>query len=399
MMRRLTPAVLLVTLVLTAVPAGASAATRTINFDDFTAPANFNMSAPLTDRYAALGVRFAGPAPGSGGAVLDVSAFPVTGESPPNALAFDGSQTYPGGGTATGPETIAFATPIHSASIHVGQSSGGTVRLTGFDGTTAVSTNFQTSQTAVQTLTVAAERMTSLRLEYTGSATVWDDLTWGTAPVSGDDAFTTREGTTLVVPAAGVLGNDGDADGDHLSAALRRGAANGNVELRPDGSFTYIPRAGFSGVDTFTYRANDGTGHGNDATVAITVQRRPTLLSSTVSIGFDAFPKFTKVTALRVNELPKKWKVVVTCKTKKKKQQRKGCPYKSKTFKSSKAKSKLKLFKPFKKKKLPVGTRVRVTITATGFIGKQFTYTIRKSKRPKSKRLCIPPGGKPGKCK
>jgi len=38
-------------------------------------------------------------------------------------------------------------------------------------------------------------------------------------------------------------------------------------------------------------------------------------------------------------------------------------------------------------------------MTATGFIGKQFTYTMRKSKQPKTKRLCIPPGGKPGKCK
>jgi hypothetical protein len=398
-MRRSLTAPFLATLALVLMPPAALAGTRTINFDDFTAPANFNMSAPLTGRYAPLGVRFAGPAPGSGGAVLDVTGFPVTGESPPNALAFDGSQTFPGGGTATGPETITFATPIHSASIHVGQSSGGTVRLTGFDGATAVSTNFQTSQTAVQTLTVAAERMTSLRLEYTGSATVWDDLTWGTAPVSGDDAFTTREGTTLVVPAAGVLGNDGDADGDHLSASLRRGAANGTVELRPDGSFTYIPGAGFSGVDTFTYRANDGTGHGNEATAAITVQRRPTLLSSTVTNAWNAFPKFTKNTAFAVNELPASSRVVVTCKTKKKKQQKKGCPYKKKTFKSAKRKSKLGLHKPFRKKKLPVGTRVTVTITATGFIGKQFTYTMRKSKRPKVKRLCIPPGGKPGKCK
>jgi hypothetical protein len=398
-MRRLTFAAFITTLVLAVAPAGASAGTRTINFDDFTAPATFAGASPLTNRYASRGVTFAGPAPGSGGAVLDVTAFPVTGESPPNALAFDDSETYSGGGKPIGPETITFATPIHSASIHVGQSSGGTVRLTGFDGGTAVSTNFQTSQTSVQTLTVAAERMTRLRLEYTGSATVWDDLTWDTAPVSHDDAFSTRAGDTLVVPAAGVLGNDGDADGDPLSAALRRGAANGTVELRPDGSFTYIPRAGFSGVDTFTYRANDGSGHGNEAAVAITVRRRPTLLSSTVTNGWDAFPKFTKNTALAVNQLPAHSKVVVTCKTKKKKQQKKGCPYKKKTFKSVRAKSKLKLHKPFRKKKLPLGTRVTVAITATGFIGKQFTYTMRKNKRPKVKRLCIPPGGKPGKCK
>ncbi len=59
---------------------------------------------------------------------------------------------------------------------------------------------------------------------------------------------------------------------------------------------------------------------------------------------------------------------------------------------------KINLRKPFRKKKLPVGTRVRVTITAPGFIGKRFTYTMRKRKVPKRVRQCIPPGGKPGKC-
>ena len=59
----------------------------------------------------------------------------------------------------------------------------------------------------------------------------------------------------------------------------------------------------------------------------------------------------------------------MTCKTKKKKQQKKGCPYKRKTFKSATTKSKLDLLKPFKKKKLPVD-RVTITITATGFVGK-----------------------------
>jgi hypothetical protein len=32
-----------------------------------------------------------------------------------------------------------------------------------------------------------------------------------------------------------------------------------------------------------------------------------------------------------------------------------------------------------------VGTRVRITITAPGFIGKRITYTIRKRKLPLSK--------------
>jgi hypothetical protein len=406
-MRRLLPAVFLTTLLLAAAPGGASAATRTINFDDFTAPTLFaDTAGPVKERYAALGVHFAGPAANDGGTVLNVSTFAVTGESVPNALAFNTGASYSagaGGGVARGPETITFDTPIYSASIRVGQTEGGTVRLTAFDGTTPVSTNFQTSQSDLQSLDVAAARITSLRLEFSGTATVWDDLTWSTAPVSANDAFGTPANTALNVGAPGVLGNDRDPDGDPITAALQRAPANGTIDLRADGSFTYTPRAGFFGVDSFDYRASDGSGNGNVATVSITVAAPPppppTLLSSTVTIGVDAFPKFTKMRTLRVNELPKSWKVVVTCKTKKKKQQRKGCPYKKKTFKSAKAKSKLKLLKPFKKKKLPVGTRLQVTITATGFIGKQFTYTIRKSDRPKSKRLCIPPGGKPGKCK
>ena len=43
------------------------------------------------------------------------------------------------------------------------------------------------------------------------------------------------------------------------------------MSLSPDGSFLYIPVSGFSGTDSFTYRANDGTADSNVATVTITV--------------------------------------------------------------------------------------------------------------------------------
>jgi hypothetical protein len=337
--------------------------------------------------------------------VLDVSSFSVTGESVPNALAFNDSASYSGGGTPTGPETITFSTPIHSASIRAGQSSGGTVTLTAFDGTTPVSSSFRTSAQELAALNVAAARITSLRLEYTGSATVWDDLTWGTAPVSANDAYGTAANTSLTVPAGGVLANDTDADGDTLTAALRRAPANGTVDLRADGSFTYTPRGGFSGPDSFDYRANDGTGNGNDATVTINVSPPPpppppppTLLSSTISNSWLAFPRYTKVDSLAVNVLPAGSKVVVQCKTKKKKQQKKGCPYKKKTFKIAAARSRLSLLKPFRKKKIPVGSKLTITITAPGYIGKRFQYKMRKRRKPKLTRLCIPPGGKPGKC-
>ena len=91
------------------------------------------------------------------------------------------------------------------------------------------------------------------------------------APVAVDDAYSTGEDTVLVVPAPGVLGNDGDADGDPLSAALVGGPANGTLVLNADGSFTYAPNANFVGTDSFTYTASDGTATSNTATVTITV--------------------------------------------------------------------------------------------------------------------------------
>ena len=91
------------------------------------------------------------------------------------------------------------------------------------------------------------------------------------APVSTADAYSTDEDTALVVPAVGVLTNDSDADDDSLTAVLVSDVSNGALTLNADGSFTYTPNADFTGADSFTYKANDGTTDGNTVTVDITV--------------------------------------------------------------------------------------------------------------------------------
>ena len=91
------------------------------------------------------------------------------------------------------------------------------------------------------------------------------------APVSVGDAYSTDEDTALVIPAAGVLINDSDVDGDALDAVLVSDVSNGALTLNADGSFTYTPNADFNGADSFTYKANDGTADGNTVTVDITV--------------------------------------------------------------------------------------------------------------------------------
>jgi VCBS repeat-containing protein len=68
-----------------------------------------------------------------------------------------------------------------------------------------------------------------------------------------------------------VLTNDTDADGDSLTAALVNGPAHGTLSVNANGFLTYAPTTGYSGSDSFTYKANDGTADSNVATVSLTV--------------------------------------------------------------------------------------------------------------------------------
>jgi PKD repeat protein len=82
-----------------------------------------------------------------------------------------------------------------------------------------------------------------------------------------------------------------DPDGDHLTYSI---VSNGNlgsavITSPSTGAFTYTPLPDASGSDTFTFRANDGTGDSNTATVSIfigTVDIPPTaVIASSASIG------------------------------------------------------------------------------------------------------------------
>lgn len=95
-------------------------------------------------------------------------------------------------------------------------------------------------------------------------------------PVAAADSHRTAFGTTLEVRAPGVLGNDSIDDDSQLSATLRDQPQHGTVELSADGSFTYVPRAGYSGTDSFTYVASGAAGGVSEpARVSITVDPAP----------------------------------------------------------------------------------------------------------------------------
>ncbi|QOV89384.1 tandem-95 repeat protein [Humisphaera borealis] len=90
-------------------------------------------------------------------------------------------------------------------------------------------------------------------------------------PVAGNDAYSVAQGATLTVSAPGLLGNDSDTDGDLLNAVQVTGPAHGTLVLNASGSFVYTPSAGYSGTDSFTYSAIDGTAASAAATVTIVV--------------------------------------------------------------------------------------------------------------------------------
>jgi hypothetical protein len=68
-----------------------------------------------------------------------------------------------------------------------------------------------------------------------------------------------------------LLANDTELDGQTMTVILETPPANGTLDIDADGTFTYVPDAAFSGVDTFTYRATDGTLTSELATVTINV--------------------------------------------------------------------------------------------------------------------------------
>ena len=90
-------------------------------------------------------------------------------------------------------------------------------------------------------------------------------------PTAGNDNYVTNEDTALNVPSPGVLSNDGDLDGNPLSATLATNPAHGTVNLATNGSFIYTPNANYFGTDSFTYQVADGRGGTALGTVNIVV--------------------------------------------------------------------------------------------------------------------------------
>ena len=125
------------------------------------------------------------------------------------------------------------------------------------------------------TLMASSDGLTgdSVVIETTGG------VTSNTAPAANDDSYSAYSGESLDVWLYGVTSNDMDAEGDPLSAVLVSDVSNGILALNSDGTFEYTSYPGFSGTDSFTYRANDGTDDSNIATATISVELVPMIIN------------------------------------------------------------------------------------------------------------------------
>ena len=107
------------------------------------------------------------------------------------------------------------------------------------------------------------------------------------APIGEPDRYITDENAELIVAAPGVLGNDRDIEGDILDASLASPPAHGQLTLRADGSFTYVPEVNFRGSDSFEYIPGDGSDPGQPVRVDLLVTQPPTATNDVYLVDVD----------------------------------------------------------------------------------------------------------------
>ena len=167
---------------------------------------------------------------------------------------------------------------------------------TGDRGPVASSTAFSAQ---LSSITYPAPLAVTPNTTYYFNAWTYDGTTWNpgavlnfttapttatnTAPVANDQSVS----TSVNAPVAITL-TASDADHDALTYATTSSPTNGTLSGTAP-NLTYTPNASYTGSDSFTFTANDGTATSNTATVSITVSAA----TSTCSTDDGTFDTFT----------------------------------------------------------------------------------------------------------
>jgi Bacterial Ig domain len=235
------------------------------------------------------------------------AAAPVLpdGEPPLPVCAEENQPPAPSGGPFSVPEDSANGTVVGTVAANdpnAGQAhtfsilSGNTAGAFAIDGagviTVANSAALDFATNPVFTLTIEVTDDGTPPLSGTANVTIHVTNN-PEAPVANDEGTPaspyaeTAGNTILEVTASPVLGgakvtfngnvlaNDTDPDGTTAFIVTLESATPGAVvALQSDGTFTYLPPPGFTGVDSFTYRITDPDGLFDTATVYLNVEHR-----------------------------------------------------------------------------------------------------------------------------
>lgn len=102
-----------------------------------------------------------------------------------------------------------------------------------------------------------------------GTVTLTDPTPPNGAPFAPDLSFTVDTGTDFLIDVPQI-----DPDGDAVTVTVESQPVNGAVLDNQDGTFLYQSDVGFSGTDTFQYRASDGKDY-ELGTITMTVVGTP----------------------------------------------------------------------------------------------------------------------------
>jgi hypothetical protein len=105
----------------------------------------------------------------------------------------------------------------------------------------------------IAAMTAAVAGGLALSLFVAGGASAHTPGTQSGPATANPDAYLIQQGQSLNARES-ILQND---TGTPATIVAHTNPAHGTLNLNQDGTFSYVPQAGFSGVDTFTYSTND----------------------------------------------------------------------------------------------------------------------------------------------
>jgi hypothetical protein len=185
-----------------------------------------------------------------------------------------------------------------------------------------------------------------------------------------------------------------DRNGDVIARAILQppGAGTLGAINQAGGNVIYSPFNGFTGTDSFSFRATAGGLTSAPAAIDITVAKRRAkgIRGVSLSYAYLSFSDHTQLTKLALKKVPRGSTVRAVCTLKGRR-----CAGKAGTpFRKKRARGTISLAKRFVGVDLKVGSRIVVTVTKKGLVGAANVVTIRPRKAPKIVSRCLKPGSK-----